>query len=119
VQATVSPRVTLEAASQSAEVEVSADDLVRGYAESVVRYRVRSNDPRGFLLQIRRRSDCAELIGAQGLSQALAIGADGIDLYRPWEGGNQEITLYVRLRLDGMTMPGRVPMPVHVAVAAL
>lgn len=118
VTASVVPRTVVEAAAPAA-VEISASDIERGYVESTATYRVRSNDPRGFLLQIRPRTARAETVQLGGGAQSIALGEHGVELHRPWQAGAQEILLRVRVRLDELVRPGRMDLPVHVTFAAL
>jgi hypothetical protein len=116
--AVVTPRTTLESAGP-ATIDVSAGDIQRGYVEPVVRYRVRSNDPRGFLLQVRPRAAQADAVALAGSAQLMALGVDGVEVYHPWVRGVHEVAVRVRVVLQGVTRPGRVALPVHVSVAAL
>lgn len=118
VTASVAPRTTVEAATPLL-AEVSASDIERGYLESTARYSVSSNDPRGFLLQVRPRTSRVESVALEGVAQPVPLGADGVELHRPWRAGAQEILLRIRVRLDELARPGRMEMPVHVAFAAL
>jgi hypothetical protein len=106
-------------AAAAAAVEISASDIERGYVESTATYRVRSNDRRGFLLQVRPRTARAEAVQLGGGALSIALGTDGIELHRPWQAGAQEILLRIRVRLDGLVRPGRIELPVHVTFAAL
>lgn len=118
VHAEVTPRATLEPVS-AATIEVSAADIQRGYVEPVARYRVRSNDPRGFLLQVRPQSLHAEAVEVAGVAEPLALDVDGVDVYHPWARGAQEVAVRVRVKLHDRVRPGRHALPVHVSVAAL
>jgi hypothetical protein len=118
VTASVLPRTTIEAAVPTT-VEISASDIERGYIESTLTWRVRSNDPRGFLLQVRPQTELAAAVRLDGHSQSVALGTHGIELHRPWQAGAQEILLRIRVRLDGLVRPGRIELPVHVTFAAL
>jgi len=118
VTASVVPRTVVEAAALAA-VEISASDIERGYVESTATYRVRSNDPRGFLLQVRPRTARAEAVQLDGGAQSIALGEHGIELHRPWQAGAQEVLLRIRVRLDELVRPGRMELPVHVTFAAL
>ncbi len=118
VTASVLPRTTVEAVAPTT-VEISASDIERGYIEPTVTWRVRSNDPRGFLLQVRPRTELAEAVQLGGYAQTVALGTDVIELHRPWQAGAQEILLRLRVRLDGLVRPGRIELPVHVTFASL
>ena len=118
VTASVVPRTVVEAAAPAAVV-ISAGDIERGYVESTATYRVRSNDRRGFLLQVRPRTARAEAVQLGVGGQSIALGTDGIELHRPWQAGAQQILLRIRVRLDGLVRPGRIELPVHVTFAAL
>ena len=116
--ASVLPRTTVEAVAPTT-VEISASDIERGYIEPTVTWRVRSNDPRGFLLQVRPRTELAEAVQLGVGAQSIALGEDGIELHRPWQAGAQQILLRIRVRLDELARPGRMELPVHVTFAAL
>lgn len=118
VTASVVPRTVVEAAAPDAVV-ISAGDIERGYIESTATYRVRSNDRRGFLLQVRPRTVRAEAVQLGVGAQSIALGEDGIELHRPWQAGAQQILLRIRVRLDELARPGRMELPVHVTFAAL
>lgn len=118
VHARIAPRATLEAVAATAPV-VTVEDLARGFIEHVVHCRVRSNDPRGFLLQLRSRMPGVELVELDGQPQAVAIGAQGIELHREWNRGMREVALRLRILLDGMATPGALASPVELAVTAL
>jgi hypothetical protein len=118
VSASVVPRTVVEATTVSA-VEISASDIERGYVESTATYRVRSNDRRGFLLQVRPRTTRAEAVQLGGSAQSITLGEHGVELHRPWRAGAQDILLRVRVRLDELVRPGRMELPVHVTFAAL
>jgi hypothetical protein len=118
VTASVVPRTVVESAAPAA-VQISASDIERGYVESTATYRVRSNDPRGFLMQVRPRTARAESVVLEGVAQPVALGANGVELHRPWRAGAQEILLRIRVRLDQLVRPGRMELPVHVTFAAL
>lgn len=118
VHAEVTPRTTLERVS-AATIDVSAADIQRGYAEPVARYRVRSNDPRGFLLQVRPRSVHVESVELAAAARPVALGVDGVEVYHPWARGAQEVAVRVRVKLHDVTRPGRLALPLHVSVAAL
>lgn len=117
VTASVLPRTTVEFVGPTT-VEISASDIERGYVEPTASYRVRSNDPRGFLLQVRPRTERAEAVRLGGQAQPVALGRDGVELHRPWQAGAHEILLRFRVRLDGLVRPGRIELPVHVTFAA-
>jgi len=94
-------------------------DIERGYVESTATYRVRSNDRRGFLLLVRPRTARAESVELEGVAQPVALGANGVELHRPWRAGAQQILLRIRVRLDELVRPGRMELPVQVTFAAL
>jgi hypothetical protein len=119
VHAQVTPRATLEAVT-AATPAVTVEDLARGFLEHVVHCRVRSNDPRGFLLKLSPRIPGVELVELDGRPQAVAVGAEGVELHREWNRGVREVTLRLRVLLDGAAAPGVLAvLPVELAVAAL
>lgn len=118
VHAQVTPRATLDVVAATTPA-VAVEDRARGFLEHVVHCRVRSNDPRGFLLQLRARIPGVELVELDGRPQAVAIGAEGVELYREWQRGVREVRLRFRVLLDGVATPAMPALPVDLAVASL
>lgn len=110
VSAQVAPRVSLQADSPVRSLSVSTADLERGELEVELGYRVASNDPRGFVLELAPRL---------GLAEAVVVEIDGTRaeltdtqlefLQRDCASCELRIRYRVRLR-DGLA-PGDYPLP--------
>jgi hypothetical protein len=119
VSAVVPARVTLTALDQPAELEVSAADVERGYAQIAATYRVSHNDRRGYLLSLLPRHGLTREIEVQGLATALVMGDDPVELVQPGPQGSHQFALAFRFVLDPAVVPGRYPLPVLVTAQPL
>ena len=114
VSVVVPSRVTLTALDGATELEVSAADVERGYAEFDATYRVSHNDRRGYLLSLLPRRGLTREIEVQGLASALVMGDEPVELVQPGPPGSHEFALAFRFMLDPAVVPGRYPLPVLV-----
>lgn len=114
VSAIVPARVTLTALEQPSELEVSAADVERGYAEVDATYRVSHNDRRGYLLSLLPRQGLAREIEVQGLAVTLVMGDEPVEILQPEPPGAHQLALAFRFVLDPAVVPGRYPLPVLV-----
>jgi hypothetical protein len=119
VSAVVPARVTLTALDQPAELEVSAADVERGYAQIAATYHVSHNDRRGYLLSLLPRHGLTREIEVQGLATALVMGDDPVELVQPGPQGSHQFALAFRFVLDPAVVPGRYPLPVLVTAQPL
>jgi hypothetical protein len=119
VSAVVPARVTLTALDQPSELEVSAADVERGYAQIAATYRVSHNDRRGYLLSLLPRHGLTRGIEVQGLATALVMGDDPVELVQPGPQGSHQFALAFRFVLDPAVVPGRYPLPVLVTAQPL
>jgi hypothetical protein len=119
VSAVVPARVTLTALDQPAELEVSAADVERGYAQIAATYHVSHNDRRGYLLSLLPRHGLTREIEVQGLATALVMGDDPVELVQPGPQGSHQFALAFRFVLDPGVVPGRYPLPVLVTAQPL
>lgn len=114
VSAIVPARVTLTALEQPSELEISAADVERGYAEVAATYRVSHNDRRGYLLSVLPRRGLTREIEVQGLATTLVMGDEPVEVVQPGPPGSHELALAFRFALDPAVVPGRYPLPVLV-----
>src|SRR5512143_3410980 len=106
VAVTVPVRVVLDVIDQPAELTLSAEDIARGYKDVSARYRVRHNDRHGYLLQIAPRLGITSRIEVHGLGAEMALRDEALDVRRPGEAFEQELTLEFRFVLDAAVRPG-------------
>ena len=116
VSATVVAHASVAALDGAAPVTITAADLARGYVDVDRRYRLRSNSPRGLLLQLSPRVGLARSIEITGLPSALAITDTNVDVVRP---GNEDLQLRFRFWLQPLAAPGEYPLPLHIAAIAI
>lgn len=119
VAVTVPVRVVLEVIDQPAQLTLSAQDVARGYKDVSARYRVRHNDRHGYVLQIAPRTGVTSRIEVRGLGAEIALRDDVLDVRRPGEAFEQELTLEFRFVLDAAVRPGTFDLPVNVAAAPI
>ena len=119
VAVTVPVRVVLEVIDQPAELTLSAEDIARGYKDVSARYRVRHNDRHGYLLQIAPRLGITSRIEVHGLGAEMALRDEVLDVRRPGEAFEQELTLEFRFVLHAAVRPGTFELPVNVAAAPI
>lgn len=114
VSVIVPARVTLTALEQPSELEVSAADVERGYAEVATTFRVSHNDRRGYLLSLLPRRGLTREIEVQGLATTLVMGDEPVEVVQPGPPGSHQLALAFRFVLDPAVVPGRYPLPVLV-----
>lgn len=119
VSAVVPARAVLETVGQPPQLALSEDDIARGYKNVQARYRVRSNDPRGYLLQLRTRAEVVRRVEVRGPSEEIVLPDDGVELHYTAAEGAHEFQLEFRFTLEAGTRPGAYPLPVVLTVAPL
>lgn len=122
VSATVLPVARMQVTAAPADIQVSADDLRRGYVDvlqptSLV---IASNSPDGFALDLMTLSPIAAAIIVNGLDSDQSLGADGGTLVQRWQGPQaMRVTLRFRLLLAPGLRVGRYDWPVKLGVRPL
>jgi hypothetical protein len=119
VVVTVPVRVVLEVIDQPTEMTLSAGDVARGYKDVSARYRVRHNDRHGYLLKIAPRTGITSRIEVNGLGTEISLSDEALEVRRPGEAFEQELTLEFRFVLDAAVRPGTFELPVNVAAAPI
>jgi hypothetical protein len=124
VSVRILPRAVLPVVEQAGRVELSADDVERGYKQVAVHYRVSGTGPRGYLLQVARRTGLARRIEVDGLGGGLALGDIPLEIHRPAEGCvaaacTDDFALVLHVVLDADARPGSYPLPVQLAALPL
>lgn len=117
VSATILPRTEVETTAAPATLQVSAQDIARGWIDlpQAVRLTVRSNLPHGPTLLIATTGDLVSSGSVGGLAEAVSFGpgqgALPLPAHRPSERAQYALSLHLQLA-DGVT-PGEYPFPVR------
>ena len=119
VSATVPERATLEVLEQPALVQISEQDVARGYKDVAAQYQVESNTVRGWLLRLAPRIGVAQQIEVQGLSSPVVLAGDVVEVYRARASEPERLALQYRLVLDPGTRPGGYQLPIQVSAVPL
>jgi hypothetical protein len=119
VSVNVPARTALQVIEQPALVQISEQDVALGYKDVAARYEVESNTARGWLLCLAPRRGVAQQVEVQGLSSAVVIGEDAVEVYRARAPEPERISLQYRLVLEPATQPGSYELPIHVSAAPL
>lgn len=119
IAVTVPPVSRLEVVSQPASLQISAQDLQRGYvdlnAPTVVN--VYSNARDGFSLEVLPMSPVIQAIAVHGLDSEANLGAAGGRIVERWERPQATaLSLTYRLTLAPGASPGTYPWPLHLAI---
>jgi hypothetical protein len=119
VQVTVPARAALAAVEQPTHLDVSQEDIDRGYLEVSARYVVESNSPQGWLLILSPRVGLTRRVEVRGLSDTVVVRDEGVEVFRPRTDEAERLELDYRLVLEPEARPGTYDMPVHVAATPL
>ena len=107
--------------SQPASIEVTADDVARGYVElpnSVV-FHVRSNASNGYVIQFQPVMGPFSRADVSYGSSLAAVGSDGAWLSQPYQRGTTSGSFNVRLMVAPGTQPGSYAWPVRFDAGSL
>jgi hypothetical protein len=129
VAVTVPLRMALESLDP-APIELTAQDVARGYKDVAARYRVRHNDRRGYVLEIStldpvRAVEVRDFDDGVGQSRERVAAAvdvasrDAVTIRRPGAPFEQVLALQLRLVLDPSTRPGTFALPLHVVATPI
>jgi hypothetical protein len=119
VSAVVPKRVTLTALEEPSQLMLSAEDVERGYKELAVRYQVRHNDPRGYLLHLAPRIGLTRQVEVRGLASEVLLGDEEVAIRQASAARRHDFELAFRFVLDPAARPGSYALPVHVTAAPL
>lgn len=124
VSATVPKQARLSVSERPDAVEITADDLARGYvdvAESMF-IAVRSNSPEGYLLELAAEGEFLQAIQVDGLGGRLQFGSSGGSAVMPATGrgaATNLLRLRFRFTLAQAAKVGTYPWPLQLAVMPL
>ncbi len=119
VGAVVEPRLSIATLSAPERVWVTRADLARGYLDVAARYRIASNDGRGYLLHFDTRTGLTRAIEVVGLAAPLTLGDAGADMHQRVGVGERDYALRYRLHLAPQAQVGSYELPVRVGVRPL
>jgi hypothetical protein len=123
VSVQVIARTILTIDAQPATVNITPDDVLRGYVDvpQAVAFNVRSNSRQGYALTFQPVSFPFSAAEVRWGSQTATIeGGDWMPtLAHPYQQGGSVGTLAVRLRLASGVEPGSYAFPVRVAASSL
>jgi len=120
VSATVLASARLTVQSQPAAVDVTAEDIERGYVDldSPIVVSVRTNSRRGYLLQVANSDEAFSQIEISFGNTEMRVSHEGwVD--RPYVSGGESIAMRARLRLSPLAQPGRRALPIEVTASPL
>ncbi len=124
VTATVLPRASLTVLHQEKDLNVSPEDVSRGYVDipAAFRVEVRENSPRGYLFFFEESGvpyPPVERVSVRGLGTEIEIGPGGGFVPRPHARGPVSVELSFRFSLSRDASPGTYPWPLSVSVRPL
>lgn len=122
VSATVVPIARLELTTREPELQLTAEDLVRGYIESpqALHLTVYSNSRNGYALDVLPVSPLFSAMSVQGLGTDILLSAEGGTVTQRWSHP-QKVSLELRFSFvlaEGL-QPGRYEWPVRLAARPL
>jgi hypothetical protein len=124
VTATVLPQASLTVLYQERALNVTPEDVSRGYVDAAAasRVEVRENSPRGYLLVFEVAGvpeSPVERVSVRGLGTEIEIGPGGGFVPRPHARGPVSTELSYRFSLSRDARPGIYPWPLYVSVRPL
>ena len=122
VYATVLPMARMQVTSAPADIQISAEDLRRGYLDVLqpTALVVNSNSPDGFALDLMTLSPMVSALIVNGLESDQILGAEGGTLIQRWQRPqSMRVMLRFRLLLVPGLNAGRYGWPVKLGVRPL
>jgi hypothetical protein len=122
VSATVLAEASLRLEAAPGELDVSAQDISRGFIDMTepVRVRVASNSPDGFVLDIWPVGSMLAALGVHGVGGDIRFGAEGGTIVQRWQHAqSMSLNLSFRFVLAPGLVPGRYPYPLRITARAL
>jgi hypothetical protein len=119
VSVVVPPRAILSVDSEPASLEISDEDVARGFVEvpRATRVQVRTNTPNGWLAELQVAQGPYRTIEVTGLGAPTQVTASGGWIPQPYPGTTRPVSLEVgyRFLLSADVRPGVYPWPVTLA----
>lgn len=113
VSVEVIARAIVSVAGQPSVVDVTSDDIARGYVDlpQPIVVQVRTNSRRGYMLQADNGSDAFASVELSSPEFAMSVGAHESWIQRPYVPGGDVVALHARLHLSVAATPGPVSVP--------
>jgi hypothetical protein len=119
ISVVVPPRAILSVESEPSSLQITEEDVVRGYVEvpKASRVQVRTNTPSGWLAELQVLQGPYRLIEVTGLSAPTQVNASGGWIAQPYPGTTRPVPLELgyRFLLSPDAKPGVYPWPVALA----
>ena len=121
VSVQVIARTLLTVDQEPTSVQITADDIARGYIEvpEAVAFRIRSNASNGYSVQFQPVDYPFSKAEVKWGSSVAVVGSDGSWLTQPYQQGTTTGLLNVRLTLASSTTPGTYAWPIRLAADSL
>jgi hypothetical protein len=121
VSVEVIARTIMTVDTQPASVDVTANDVARGYVElpNSVLFHVRSNATNGYVIQFQPVNGPFSRADVTLGSAQAAVGTDGAWLSQPYQRGTTSGSFSVRLMIAPGTQPGSYAWPVRFDAGSL
>lgn len=117
VTANVLPYLRLQVLKQASVLNVTADDVARGYIDvpAATDLMAHTNDRNGFSLSFDARSTVFRKAQVTGLFNGLEIGPEGGMVHQPFAGNQLLLRLSYRFFLAPEVAPGSYPWPLQIS----
>lgn len=121
VTATVLKRTSINVLAQPATVEITTDDIARGYVNipAATRIEIKSNSPQGFILIFENHGNFVSQTHVSGIGNDVQFGAGGGGIYQQWPGHPVDktvIEMMFRFILAEGISPGIYAWPIQLSV---
>jgi hypothetical protein len=117
VTANVLPYLRLQVLKQAPTLNVTPDDIVRGYIDvpAATDLMAKTNDRNGFSLSFDARSNVFRKAQVTGLATGLELGPEGGLVHQPFTGNQMLMRLSYRFFLAPEVAPGSYPWPLQIS----
>jgi hypothetical protein len=119
---TVNAIAEIEHVSAPADLQLSTDDLARGYVDvpQPTALVIRSNSASGYALEVTTVAPIVVAMVIRGFDSDLRLGQDGGMIIQRWQQPHPvSLSLHFRLKLAPGLTAGRYPWPMRIAVRPL
>ena len=120
VSVQVLARAVVSVDAAPASVEVTAEDISRGYVDvaAPILVRVRTNSRRGYLLQVDNVSEAFSTVELTMANMSMNVTHESW-IQRPYVSGGDLMNVQARLRLSPGTTPGWHALPIAFSASPL
>lgn len=121
VSVQVMARAVVTVDSQPATVDVTADDISRGYVDvaAPIVVRVRTNSRAGYMLQVENSSETFASIELSTAGASLNVASQEAWIQRPYVAGGDRMPMSARLRLAPNASAGSYALPITFSASPL